>query len=770
MTNTSSDNSDRPSGNEERVKSSTLTRIIFFFPFQLIFVHVKHNFLVLFLWFLLFGFVLGWLGTKYGMNYLFLYPEYLGKVNFWSFSLLGFSIGGFISAFNVFSYIKNGPEFPFIATLVRPFHKFSINNFLIPAFFIFVLIIKSIEFQYVNELVPTWDIILNIGGLFFGMFVFLGLSIMYFFRLNKNVYKISGKTDAYFEELAKKKKVVQPSPRAKKWYRRMRRKHRQSRGWRVETYLSGVFKLKLARDSSHYDNDLLKQVFYQNHLNASIFEISLFISFLMLGIFREVSIFIIPAGASVILLFTMILMLLNAFRSWFRGWTVPLLFGLFLIFNMISGHYEIFQFKNYAYGLNYDEEPAEYSVKQLKIAGASIGKIEKDLRKGESSLENWKRKTGKEKPFLIVVNSSGGGLRSALWNFSVLRHIDSVSGHRFYKNVQFCTGASGGMIGSAYFRELYLRQQEGALDTTDLKHYQENICKDLLNPVALSIATNDLFIRLKTCTDGKYIYQKDRGFTFENQLNINTDFVLDKRLADYQVPEHLGKIPIMLLSPTIVNDSRRLLIASQPMAYMSIPLHADSYVGAIEDVEFTSLFAKHDPYNVKFTSALRMNATFPYILPQASLPTEPQISVMDAGVRDNLGTKSTLKYINAFEHWIKENTRGVIIVQIRDTKRHFEQIGEPGANLTDRITAPLSSFYDNFAKIHDYNYDQLLELYVDHARFPMHVISFELEQEKSEKASLSFHLTQLEKRHVEKEIFTPDNQHQLKLLMNLLNN
>ena len=758
--------SDDPGSN--RRSRPTLSRIIYFFPVQLILVHIKHNFLLLFMWFLLFGFLLGWLGTKYGMNYLFLYPEYLGEVNFWSFSILGFSIGGFISAFNIYSYIKNGPVFPFIATLLRPFHKYSINNFMIPGIYIMLLIVKSIQFQYVNELVPVAEIILNIGGLIFGMLIFLCISVIYFFRVNKNVYKLSGKSDEYFQNQKATQTTEEPSPRAQKWYERMQKRQNRRAGWRVETYLGKSFKLMLARDCEHYDNDLLKKVFLQNHLNASIFEITLFISFLMLGIFREVCVFFIPAGARVLRLCTMILMLLSAFRSWFRGWTIPILFFLFLIFNVISGQLNLSSYRNYAYGLDYTIEPTAYSFGSNKAKTTDKQQQENDIEAGLLALNNWKESTGESTPYLIVLNSSGGGLRSALWNFSILNHLDSITNQTLYDNIHFATGASGGMLGSAYYRELYLRRQNGKLSVDSIRELGKNVCKDLLNPVALSIATNDFFIRLRNCTDGKYIYKKDRGFTFEHQLNLDTHYVLDKRLEDYKLPEQQGKIPIMVFTPTIANDSRRLLISAQPMSYMCSPFMSESYQGTVEDVEYLSLLENHDPLNLKFTSALRMNATFPYILPQVSLPTTPEITVMDAGIRDNIGTKSSIKYLDAFSDWIAANTKGVIILQIRDTKMHFEKIGTTNTNFADRISSPLKTFYGNFTKVHDYNNDQLLKHFISNSKFPIEVITFELEQEGHEKASLSFHLTKLEKQQIKKQIYSEANQKESEILLELL--
>jgi hypothetical protein len=48
-------------------------------------------------------------------------------------------------------------------------------------------------------------------------------------------------------------------------------------------------------------------------------------------------------------------------------------------------------------------------------------------------------------------------------------------------------------------------------------------------------------------------------------------------------------------------------------------------------IDFTSFFEKQDPYNLRILTALRMNATFPIVLPNVWLPSDPVIDVMDAG-------------------------------------------------------------------------------------------------------------------------------------------
>ncbi|MEI4572951.1 hypothetical protein, partial [Klebsiella pneumoniae] len=61
-----------------------------------------------------------------------------------------------------------------------------------------------------------------------------------------------------------------------------------------------------------------------------------------------------------------------------------------------------------------------------------------------------------------------------------------------------------------------------------------------------------------------------------------------------------------------------------------------------------------------------MNATFPYVLPNVWLPSNPIIDVMDAGLRDNYGQETTLRFIQTFKEWLQKNTAKLVVIQIRD--------------------------------------------------------------------------------------------------------
>ena len=136
-----------------------IRKIIFFFPLQLLLVNLKRNHLLLLFWIFLFGFVSNSLASKFGISFLFLAPEYLNDVSFWSYFIMGFAIGGFVMTFNISSYIINSKRFPFVAALKSPFVKFCINNSLLPLIFLIYYIIQVVNYHMVNENTPVITIL-----------------------------------------------------------------------------------------------------------------------------------------------------------------------------------------------------------------------------------------------------------------------------------------------------------------------------------------------------------------------------------------------------------------------------------------------------------------------------------------------------------------------------------------------------------------------------------------------------------------------------------
>lgn len=746
-------------------------KVYYFFPVQLMLVHLKKNLLLLLLWVLLFGFISNQMGIAFGIPNLFLSPEYRESVSFFSFLVLGFSIGGFIMAFHIYTYVTYGPNFQFIATLSRPFFKFCVNNSFIPLIFVLIHSVQIYRYQSFEELSQFDNILLYILGYFLGLFIFIAGAIFYFFATNKDLLKISKKHKRLDE--TNQKSTIQTIFSKKLNWETLFTKHKE---YRVDYYIGAFYKIKKTRDASHYDQFLLRKVFAQNHLNVSIFEIAILITFIILGSFREVPLFMVPAGVSIMLLFTMVVMIYSTIYSWLKGWTLTVLVVFFLAFNFFSVKYEFNQYKNYAYGLNYENKPAEYSKDRLIQIYSDTAQIEKEKALHKEMLNNWHNKiyekTGEDQPWFIVINTSGGGLRSALWTLEILQKINQRTENQFFENVNFVTGASGGMIGAAYYRALFLSylEEEGKVQDPNDKKYVNYLGKDLLNHVSFTIATNDLFVRYQNFKDGEQTYPKDRGYAFEWQLNQNTENLMNKRLGAYRKPEFEGEIPYMVYTPTIINDGRRLIISAQPSTFLSSNLmFNDLNVNAAnENVDFQSIFKNHSPENIRYTSVLRMNATFPYILPMVSMPTEPRMEVMDAGIRDNYGTKLTWRYLYSMRDWILENTKGVIYIKIRDNKKDFDIENIQNYSIIDRLMRPFGNFYDNFPRTQDYDQDELTLLGKEWLGDKLNSFTFYLKESPQEPIALSWHLTKREKNMITKTANSERIEKELKKLLDLL--
>jgi hypothetical protein len=747
-------------------------RIAYFFPIQLILVHLKKNQVLLLFWLLLFGFITKNVASNYGAHYLFLNPEYLNKVGFLSYFIVGFSCGGFIMAFNISSFIINGFRFPFVATLSNSFLKYCLNNFIIPVTFLIVYSFKIYSFQSDDQFSDSLQIFLSIFGFLSGVFSFLILSLTYFFSINKDIFGLFGvKTDE--EEEIPRIITTRVTLRKNNDWKRLSSK--EGRDWHVDTYISNFRRLRRARDIGHYDKEMLLKVFRNNHTNAALFEFIVVATILILGIFRENPLFLIPASASLFLIFTMYLMLFSALHTWLRGWATTVTILLFVSFNYLfslPGFYPASK----AFGLNYKGKQAEFSYKNLEKYNCESDILNKDFENTIYILNKWRLKNSinsiyrKRKPKMVLINTSGGGLRSSLWTYHVMQTADSILKGELMKHTQLITGASGGMIGAAFYRELYYLYEQNKLSSYHSSEFSKNISKDLLNPLIYYAAINDLFLRLGEFSDGKYTYKKDRGYAFEKSLNENTANIFNKRLGDYFLPEKESHIPMMIFSPTLVNDGRKMYISPQGISYVTQYFDSDSIsrTASIDGIEFLKFFKEQDANNLRFASVMRMSATFPFVTPFVQLPSEPAIEVMDAGARDNFGLETSLKFLYTFRNWISSNTSGVIIIQIRDRFKKAPIEGEGNKSLVQTLSTPLGALYGNLFSIQDYNNDGLYQYASRWYDGKIDVVEFQLKNQKPDNISLSWHLTNKEKMKVIESLKNEENEKALKKLVEML--
>jgi hypothetical protein len=434
-------------------------------------------------------------------------------------------------------------------------------------------------------------------------------------------------------------------------------------------------------------------------------------------------------------------------QSWSLLFVVLLIAGLDILYQA-----EIIDPRNKAYGLNYTDKNIrpDYNKQSLQSL-CTPEKITADKKNMLAILEKWKAKQQQEKPVMIFINVSGGGLSSATFTMNTLQQLDKITNGKLMQHTMLISGASGGMLAATYYRELYRNNLEvNPATALHIPQFTNNIAGDLLNPVFSSMIARDIFSPAQKFTVNGNQYVKDRGYAFEEQLNENSKGLLNKQIKDFTVDEATAKVPLLIFNSVVTRDGRKMMVGSQPLSFMMKPAALINDTTASPDaVDFAALFAKQQPMNLRLLTALRMNATFPYVLPNVWLPSKPVIDVMDAGLRDNFGLETTLRFIENFKDWIQQNTGGVIIIQLRDRKNdNWQQPFETGS-ITDIVVKPGTMLQHNWYKLQDYSETDAYSYFTHATDSFIHRITFMYVPEKEDKgAALNFHLTAREKRDV----------------------
>jgi len=735
-----------------------LVRFFYSFPIQLFLLHFRKYQVLLVFWVIFFSTINGGFAKVFGGDALFLAPEYLGKVNFYSTAILGLATGLFVMSWNITTFILHTGRFKFLATTSQPFFKYCLNNSIFPIAFMINLLFRGWEYQRYQQLSSVPEILLLTEGFICGYLIVIFFCIFYFFNADKNIGRRLEKKFGNPRNFLRL--VMKPT------------QEKDENKLPVHNYFVSPLKVRRARNVDHYNKHYLDSILKQHHFAAMITVGCALVFLVILAFLMDYPIFRIPAGASVMIFFAFLIGVAGAYAYLLQSWAIPFFLLMLVGLNWMVEH-DLLDNRNKAYGLNYGarKQRPEYSVTALQHF-FNWERAAADKQTTLQILENWKAKyKGPGKPKLMVMNFSGGGLRSATWSMNVLQRLDTLMKGQLMNNTFLMTGASGGMIGASYFRALYLEKIKGRnIDLQD-SSYTERISRDLLNCVFTSMAVNDFITPFRSFKIGDYRYAKDRGFAFEMQLNSNTNNVFNGTIGDYREPEKRAEIPMLIWSATINSDGRRLIVSPQPVSYLCAPEYSQKVrnIRDVDGVDFTQYFAEQDAMNLRITSAIRMCATFPYVLPNVFLPSNPIVDVMDAGIRDNFGQEPSMRFLHTFRDWINENTDGVVFIQVRDTRKNDIKSIKQSMKLDDMMFDPLFTMQHHWSAMQDFVQDN--ELTYLEGFFPgkFHRIIFQYVPQKEDKAAaLSWHLTSREKIDIAGALDNPTNQASFDSVMQMI--
>lgn len=733
--------------------------VYFFFPVQLLLLTLRKNMILNGIWLVLFLVLTRNLGLSVGTPFFLLDPEYLGQVGYLSFALVGIGLGMFYVSWNLTLYMLHSHRFAFLASTDSPLAVFFWNNLLVPLAFLITYIFRIISFQREDELNTFWPIFTDVAGLLAGILFILLCAVLFFELMNRNARQILHSKDTAENKLTAQKirpiKMVDTdSPN------------------RVDYYLSLRGHIRHTRSVEHYPKELTQIVFRYHHLSATFgLVLSLLILFAV-GFQVENPVFQIPTASSALVLFSILTGIMGVILYWAGNWGSPVLVLLAVLFNLFT-KYDNDILTNRVPGIRYNQK-TPYTQESIRSI-AHPDTIRRDILHMEGILENWKRKCNREglqKPKLVIINASGGGLRSAMFTTAILQYADSMCGGKLYPQTFLMCGASGGMFGLTAIREKILLHNTGKHRTLYDDNISQNIAKDLLNPTFANAISTDLFFPLHSTTFGGEKLLRDRGVMLDKQLvknNPNAGF--QKTLRDYQRAEALAIAPLLIWHTAIINDSRKFFISSQPVSFLMRPVgkYTTKKELVTDGIDYGRFFPSQNPYATPIASVNRINATFPFVLPNPQLPTDPPTFVMDGGALDNFGNETTIRFLSIFRNWILENTSGVVILQIRDMEKDKEI--EPMRNMSalGRFLDPVGMFYNNLENIQDFSVGQKIGYVNESLKGKLQIIYFEYINEiKEKKAVMSFHLTEKNKKDIIGSLQRKNNQEAIQRLNAML--
>jgi hypothetical protein len=288
-------------------------------------------------------------------------------------------------------------------------------------------------------------------------------------------------------------------------------------------------------------------------------------------------------------------------------------------------------------------------------------------------LANYKSKpvlTYKNKPVVVVVCASGGGIEAAAWTARVLSGLYKEMGPAFVRSIRLITSTSGGSVGSLFFTQSYFTAKDvpsedqfdniwnastrRSLDATGWGLAHPDFAR-LLFPFALGLLGS-----------AEQAYKVDRGWALEQSWRValtdpnNTaSKYIDSNLSDWRDSVAKGLLPGTVFNATVVESGDPLLLST-----VKLDLPTDSR---------STVFGQSSDKgaDISTVTAARLSATFPYVSPVAKgryindrrLPAQG-MHIADGGYYDNFGVTVAVEWIKQITAEYGSQLGKIIVITI----------------------------------------------------------------------------------------------------------
>ncbi len=257
---------------------------------------------------------------------------------------------------------------------------------------------------------------------------------------------------------------------------------------------------------------------------------------------------------------------------------------------------------------------------------------------------------------VILVSAEGGGSRAGLWCFLVHSYLQNSSPDYFKDHLFLLTGASGGSVGNSMFyaqaSELFRSPASYSFLAQDNEagfRYKSSI---LYNENFLSTSVAGLLGRdLLQSIVNRFTYD-DRGRLLEKEWELahlehiahqKNDTLLKRDfLSFYRSAPNGLKPPLLIINTTHVQSGEYYLIS--PVTFDKI---AD-FNGMNDFLD--EMQQDHPDSSVRLSTAMSLNARFPYISPAGRVNKLGQF--VDSGYYDNIGGSVSTRVKNRIRAYL----------------------------------------------------------------------------------------------------------------------
>lgn len=411
----------------------------------------------------------------------------------------------------------------------------------------------------------------------------------------------------------------------------------------------------------------------------------------------------VPPGFAICLALSMVTSTYGFFVFFFPARRFGMLAAIVLLWIITNGlagpHHRIRE-------MDYDRlHPAPGTVDPVSLPDSG-------LADDAAVLDHWIAEYGARGP-LVVVAADGGGVRAATWTMSVLTQLEADFRGSFPEQVRFLAGASGGMLGATYYLGSLQppasgpeRHRAPSGEVLDRAALLKGVTDDSLTPLANRLVLHDLL-------PGFAYAGHDRGDAIQQAWEKSTRGVLGASVRSLQRGEVEGWRPSLVLSPMIVEDGRRLFISNLDLENLATEATPQRNLsrGAIE---FGRMF--RDAADLHLGTAVRMSATFPYVMPAIEIPTSPALRTVDAGYYDNHGVNLAAFWLLDHAEAIRKHVPRVILIEIPGGLATLAKLGPCNARRSWlagglwALTTPIEGILSGRDAVSAYDNDELIEI------------------------------------------------------------